>query len=81
MAKLPKASKPKTCAEAVASIPFNTGDLVVIKSGGPIMTVRWVECSEVECMWFDREGKLESVSFSPDCLRQPMPCAADDIPF
>lgn len=29
------------------------GSVVVLKSGGPDMTVKWVEGSECYCEWFD----------------------------
>ena len=32
---------------------FKPGDVVTLKSGGPKMTVSWVEGNEVGCVWFD----------------------------
>lgn len=33
--------------------PFSVGDVVILKSGGPEMTVRQVRNSRVECLWFE----------------------------
>jgi uncharacterized protein YodC (DUF2158 family) len=32
---------------------MNAGDLVQLKSGGPTMTIRWIEDGEAFCEWFD----------------------------
>lgn len=32
---------------------ISAGAVVVLKSGGPDMTVRWVDKSECYCEWFD----------------------------
>lgn len=32
---------------------IHAGDVVMLKSGGPPMTVRWVEEKEAFCDWFD----------------------------
>ena len=56
----------------IMSKQFKPGDLVVLKSGGPVMTVK--EESEfmagdilVTCQWFSGK-KLEGGQFSPDSL-------------
>lgn len=33
---------------------FKGGDVVQLKSGGPIMTIKWVEGNEALCQWFDK---------------------------
>ena len=33
---------------------FKVGDVVVLKSGGPRMTVEEIEGQEVQCVWFDK---------------------------
>ncbi|MDT0620865.1 YodC family protein [Croceitalea vernalis] len=58
---------------------FTKGDVVRLKSGGPIMTIEkykletgWDYSKEsdhvVVCTWFDNDGKLESRPFEQDAL-------------
>jgi uncharacterized protein YodC (DUF2158 family) len=37
---------------------FKPGDVVVLKSGGPAMTVASVEENDVKCLWIGEEGEL-----------------------
>lgn len=41
---------------------FKAGDIVKLKSGGPIMTIAWIEDTEAYCEWFD-EKKVEGRRF------------------
>ena len=49
--------------------PFNIGDIVRLKSGGPAMTVTDVDLNDddgtywVSCTWFDEKGQRASSSF------------------
>lgn len=37
---------------------IQAGDVVVLRSGGPKMTVKWVSGSECYCEWFDGSKPL-----------------------
>lgn len=55
----------------MGSAPFNVGDVVQLKSGGPPMTVAEVSTNltgycEIKCQWF--LGKMETATFAPDVL-------------
>lgn len=36
---------------------IQVGDVVRLKSGGPQMTVKWVEAGDAYCEWFDGNKK------------------------
>ena len=42
---------------------FNPGELVSLKSGGPIMTVQSVDEDKVIVTWFDDENNLQKDEF------------------
>lgn len=46
---------------------MKAGDTVRLKSGGPVMTVRWVEDDEAMCEWFEKTD-LKSAVFSISSL-------------
>ena len=52
---------------------FKIGDIVQLKSGGPLMTVQKVRTDEVDCMWFDGSTLIKNTSFPLDTLVQPKP--------
>jgi uncharacterized protein YodC (DUF2158 family) len=39
------------------------GDVVQLKSGGPLMTVQSVDADGVICIWFDEKKKLTNARF------------------
>lgn len=60
---------------------FNQGDVVILKSGGPKMTIEnyhvhvgfnssSVSDHLVDCTWFDNEGVLQSRTFEQDALKK-----------
>lgn len=49
---------------------FKVGDVVMLKSGGPKMTVLATEGEGVRCVWFVKGGEeLEKEDFLVVCLR------------
>lgn len=51
---------------------FKSGDLVVLKSGGPEMTIKSIYSDEIVCQWFAGK-KLEQGRFAPESLAFPSP--------
>jgi len=57
---------------------LNPGDLVQLKSGGPVMTIELIDenemltSSQALCSWFDGK-KLTKESFSLEALTKPVP--------
>ncbi len=37
---------------------FKIGDIVRLRSGGPVMTVSGIDGTSVECTWFGADGKV-----------------------
>lgn len=46
---------------------FNVGDVVQLKSGGPVMTVSEVDGTNIWCIWFDKTDQ-KGGSFHPATL-------------
>lgn len=52
---------------------FSAGDVVQLKSGGPRMTILWIDDNgNATCSWFDKSGKA---------LEQVFPLASLQIPL
>jgi uncharacterized protein YodC (DUF2158 family) len=51
---------------------FNVGDLVKLKSGGPLMTVSEVDGDEVTCVWFPQAdySELREADFADATLEK-----------
>ena len=47
---------------------YSTGDQVMLKSGGPVMTVVGKIGSEIRCSWFDNNLQVHWGSFNPAAL-------------
>jgi uncharacterized protein YodC (DUF2158 family) len=55
---------------------FNVGDVVKLRSGGPLMTTTGTSVGPdrpmlFTCEWFDRDGHLQHGSFPADALVKP----------
>ena len=45
------------------------GDIVMLKSGGPDMTVAWIADNEAYCEWFDSKGEPRGQRYALVVLR------------
>ena len=52
----------------MASESFQPGDRVMLKSGGPVMTVTELIDGKVWCQWFDNKQELKENAFMPHAL-------------
>ena len=51
--------------------PFlRSGNLVRLRSGGPLMTVKGVKGDQVDCFWTDMSGQINADSFPVDVLQK-----------
>jgi uncharacterized protein YodC (DUF2158 family) len=57
---------------------LRTGDLVRLRSGGPLMTVRSTEGDQVNCYWSTDEGNVLNGSFPVADLTAPLVLPASD---
>lgn len=48
---------------------FKPGDVVVLKSGGPRMTVSSLDGNRVWCVWFDGAGVPQGKAFDSAVLK------------
>ena len=69
-----KSKAPATpAAKATAAPKHQVGDVVRLKSGGPLMTIsslgRSSDTTTAFCAWFSDDGQAWSHSFPLDCLK------------
>ncbi len=50
--------------------PLRRGDLVRLRSGGPMMTVSVVGDGKIECFWTDVNGQTDDATFPADVLQK-----------
>jgi uncharacterized protein YodC (DUF2158 family) len=63
------ASAPSNTAVQNRSAPaLWSGDLVRLRSGGPLMTVKGIKDDQVDCFWTDGNGQVNADSFPIDVL-------------
>ena len=49
---------------------FEIGDVVVLKSGGPLMTIEsFDENNRLYCVWFDKDGNQQFNYFIKETVR------------
>jgi uncharacterized protein YodC (DUF2158 family) len=64
------ASAPSNTAMQNQAAPvLRSGNLVRLRSGGPLMTVVRIEGDQANCVWSDWDGQFESGSFPIDVLQ------------
>jgi uncharacterized protein YodC (DUF2158 family) len=49
---------------------FQRGDLVRLRSGGPLMTVAGIKGNQIDCFWTDLNGEPSADSFPADVLKK-----------
>jgi uncharacterized protein YodC (DUF2158 family) len=49
---------------------FQRGDLVRLRSGGPLMTVDTIKGNQVDCFWTGADGAPNAESFPDDILQK-----------
>src|SRR5438445_6515646 len=69
MAPAPSASAPSNTQNQAASA-VQSGNLVRLRSGGPLMTVKGVKGDQVDCFWNDATGQINADSFPVDVLQK-----------
>jgi uncharacterized protein YodC (DUF2158 family) len=69
MAPASPASAPSNTQNQAAPA-FQSGDLVRLRSGGPMMTVKSIKGDQAECFWTDYNGQMNYDSFPVDVLKK-----------
>jgi uncharacterized protein YodC (DUF2158 family) len=49
---------------------FRSGNLVRLRSGGPLMTVKSIKGDQVDCFWTDLNGQINADRFPVDVLQE-----------
>ena len=68
----------KAAMQSRTGSPLHNGDLVRVRSGGPLMTVTDVQGDQVNCSWTDWNGELKSESFPIAVLSVPVTVPPED---
>ena len=69
MAPASSASAPSNTQNQAAPA-FQSGNLVRLRSGGPLMTVKGIKGDQVDCFWTDFNGQINTDSFPVDVLQR-----------
>jgi uncharacterized protein YodC (DUF2158 family) len=69
MATASSASAPSNTQNQAAAA-FRNGNLVRLRSGGPLMTVEGIKGDQVDCFWTDFNGQINTDSFPVDVLQR-----------
>jgi uncharacterized protein YodC (DUF2158 family) len=68
MAPASSASAPSNTQNQAAPA-FRSGNLVRLRSGGPLMTVKGIKGDQVDCFWTDANGQINADTFPVDVLQ------------
>jgi len=68
MAPASSASAPSNIQNQAAPA-FRSGNLVRLRSGGPLMTVKGIKGDQVDCFWTDANGQINADTFPVDVLQ------------
>jgi uncharacterized protein YodC (DUF2158 family) len=63
---------PDTAMQSDVTSQFHNGDLVHLRSGGPLMTVTGLQGDQVICTWNEGDGELRSGHFPVAMLAAPI---------
>src|SRR4030088_1737561 len=77
-AALADAAPAKTATQSQTTPRLHEGDLVRLRSGGPVLTVKSVSDNWVICTWFDDYGELQSTAFPIAMIAGPLTPSPDD---
>ena len=58
-----------TAMQNLAAPALRSGNLVRLRSGGPLMTVKGIKGDQVDCFWTDVNGQVNADSFPVDVLQ------------
>jgi uncharacterized protein YodC (DUF2158 family) len=59
-----------TAMQNQAAPALGIGNLVRLRSGGPLMTVKGIKGDQVDCFWTDWNGQINADSFPIDVLQR-----------
>ncbi len=76
---VPALAAPANTATQSQTTPLlHRGDLVRLRSGGPVLTVKSISDNWVICTWFDDYGELLSAGFPIAMITGPVTLSPDD---
>src|SRR3981081_1744823 len=77
-AALADATPAKTATQSQTTPRLHEGDLVRLRSGGSVLTVKSASDNWVICTWFDDYGELQSTAFPIAMIAGPLTPSPDD---
>jgi len=63
-------AEPNTAMRSEAAPSLRSGDLVRLRSGGPLMTVDSIKGNQIDCFWTGLDGQPNAESFPADVLKK-----------